>query len=105
VERAVTEALMLPGLDVDVELLRILRPPAWTRRAACQGSRLNFVPSHSAAAKWVKVPDELAAICSGCPVRDECLDMALADGTLSGCWGGTCDRERADLRRRRRLAA
>jgi hypothetical protein len=64
------------------------------------GSGLNFVPSASAAARWQQVPDELAAICGRCEVRDECLAMAMADASLTGCWGGTTDAQRTALRRR-----
>ena len=90
--------LMAPG-DFST-VLGALRPPAWTRRAACRGSRLRFVPSQSAASKWKDVPPELAAICGRCEVRDECLAMALADSSLTGCWGGTTDGQRKALRRR-----
>ena len=34
------------------------------------------------------------AICSTCPVRQECLAHALADPESAGVWGGTTDRER-----------
>ena len=74
------------------------------RRAACRASQLNFVPSQSAAGKWRAVPSELAAVCGRCEVRDECLAMALADSSLTGCWGGTTDRQRAELRRQAKVA-
>jgi WhiB family redox-sensing transcriptional regulator len=38
------------------------------------------------------------AICSGCPVRQECLDYALADPSLVGVWSGTDERERRAMR-------
>ena len=37
---------------------------------------------------------------AGCPVRDECLDYALADPSLQGVWGGRTDAERRVLRHR-----
>jgi hypothetical protein len=40
------------------------------------------------------------AICEVCPVRQECLEAALADPVLVGLWGGTTDAERRELRRR-----
>lgn len=36
-------------------------------------------------------------ICRGCPVRDECLEDALARGDRFGVWGGLSDRERRRL--------
>jgi WhiB family transcriptional regulator, redox-sensing transcriptional regulator len=45
-------------------------------------------------------------ICAGCPVRQPCLEFALAHDQTYGIWGGTTveDRQR-DRRRRRRAAA
>jgi WhiB family transcriptional regulator, redox-sensing transcriptional regulator len=40
------------------------------------------------------------ALCAGCPVRQECLDVAMGDDTLTGCWGGTADAERRAMHRR-----
>ncbi len=34
-------------------------------------------------------------ICARCPVRLECLTLALSDSRLSGIWGGLTARERA----------
>jgi WhiB family redox-sensing transcriptional regulator len=42
-------------------------------------------------------------ICAGCEVRTECLDYAMDNGELFGIWGGTSERERKAMRRRRRL--
>jgi hypothetical protein len=38
------------------------------------------------------------AICANCPVRADCLRIALADPSLEGVWGGTTDGERAVTR-------
>jgi WhiB family redox-sensing transcriptional regulator len=40
------------------------------------------------------------AVCSGCPVRDECLQWALSTGQAAGVWGGLTPDERRALRRR-----
>ena len=37
------------------------------------------------------------AVCAGCPVRQKCLDTAVALGEKYGVWGGTGERERAKL--------
>jgi WhiB family redox-sensing transcriptional regulator len=39
-------------------------------------------------------------LCQGCTVRQECLDVALADPDLTGLWGGTTPKERKAMRRR-----
>jgi WhiB family redox-sensing transcriptional regulator len=46
-------------------------------------------------------------ICSGCPVRTECLDFAITSNQEFGVWGGTSEDERRVLRRqwRARLRA
>jgi WhiB family redox-sensing transcriptional regulator len=45
------------------------------------------------------------AICSGCPVRSECIDFALEHREIQGIWGGTTDDERKKLRRARARSA
>lgn len=39
---------------------------------------------------------EARRICAACPVRQECLDFAIAEG-VTGIWGGTGQKERRDL--------
>jgi WhiB family transcriptional regulator, redox-sensing transcriptional regulator len=72
----------------------MLARPAWQARAACRGQ---------AAELWVGGPrasyEAQRAVCAACPVRRECLDFALADLELVGCWGGTDERERRAMRR------
>ena len=41
-------------------------------------------------------------ICAECPVRVACLEHALADRVEHGVWGGTSERERRRILRRRR---
>ena len=40
-------------------------------------------------------------VCAACPVREACLDAALANGERHGIWGGLSERERRSLRRTR----
>jgi WhiB family transcriptional regulator, redox-sensing transcriptional regulator len=40
-------------------------------------------------------------LCEGCPVRQECLEVTLANSDLVGLWSGTTDPERREIRRRR----
>ncbi len=39
-------------------------------------------------------------ICIGCPVRQDCLDYALASNQRFGIWGGLTEEERRPVRRR-----
>jgi WhiB family redox-sensing transcriptional regulator len=41
---------------------------------------------------------EAKRICTGCPVRAECLDFALRNNERFGVWGGLSERERLRLR-------
>jgi WhiB family transcriptional regulator, redox-sensing transcriptional regulator len=46
-------------------------------------------------------------ICTGCEVRQECLEFAMTHDLTYGIWGGTTpeDRQRARRRKRRAVAA
>ncbi len=69
---------------------------AWRTYGACrQHPEVNFFPSQGGATAPAK------AICAGCPVREACLEAALANGETHGIWGGTSERERRRLRRER----
>ena len=45
------------------------------------------------------------ALCAVCPVREECLEHAIAEREKLGIWGGTTPRERQRIIRRRRREA
>lgn len=44
-------------------------------------------------------------ICADCPAKEPCLEYAMTNHIDHGVWGGTSERERRRLARRRRLAA
>ena len=68
------------------------RPPSMAQ-AACRGvDRALFFPERTA------VSPKALALCSSCPVRQECLDRAMADPDMHGVWGGTSKRERQKMR-------
>ncbi len=73
----------------------------WRRRAACAGFDTAFF--------FPEDEDEAATgareICARCPVREDCLEYALANRQDEGIWGGLTGGERRRLRRRRRDAA
>jgi WhiB family redox-sensing transcriptional regulator len=43
-------------------------------------------------------------ICAECPAKAPCLEYALVNRIDHGVWGGTSERERRRIARRRRLA-
>lgn len=72
----------------------------WRDKAACRGVATNtFFPDDDDDAA------EAVAICAACPVRELCLEFALATRQDDGVWGGLTGTERRRLRRRRREAA
>ena len=59
---------------------------------------------------WNPVPCTLGAVsythlCTECPVRQACLEHALAHREREGVWGGTTERERRRIVRQRRKSA
>jgi hypothetical protein len=66
---------------------------AVTGRPACSSAtarRLDWVPDR----EWADVPEEIAAICSSCPLQKACLRWAT-DHDEPGYWGGTTRAQRA----------
>ncbi len=45
------------------------------------------------------------AVCAECPVQGICLEYALANRIEHGVWGGTSERERRRILKRRRAQA
>lgn len=72
----------------------------WHEAAACRGINPDlFFPQRGASTREAK------EVCRGCVVRGECLEYALTPPTEKfGIWGGTSERERRALRRRRDAA-
>lgn len=74
----------------------------WRRRAACRGIDAEvFYPATEDDADAA----EAKAICAECPVRQACLEHALAYREREGVWGGTTERERRRIVRQRRKSA
>jgi len=96
-DESLTRWLMTPGLpDIDQVFRQMIRRPAWQSEAACRGQGPR---------RWVSETDRgpyeaQKAVCASCPVREPCLAYALANKSLMGCWGGTTEAERRELRRR-----
>jgi WhiB family redox-sensing transcriptional regulator len=73
---------------------------SWRKRAACQGiDPETFYPVSDEEAEEAKV------ICAVCPVRQACLEHALAHREREGVWGGATERERRRILRQRRKSA
>ena len=67
----------------------------WAAYAACRDAdpELFFGGENAQTSEAVR-------ICSGCPVREECLDWALEMRITYGIWGGLTERERRRALRR-----
>lgn len=73
---------------------------SWRQRAACRGVDPDvFYPTSDEEA------DEAKSICGACPVRESCLEYALANRERDGVWGGATERERRRIIRQRRKSA
>jgi len=67
----------------------------WQQRALCsQTDPEAFFPEKGGSTREAK------KICTGCEVRAECLEYALAHDERFGIWGGLSERERRKLRHR-----
>ncbi|MGH9187196.1 MAG: WhiB family transcriptional regulator [Acidimicrobiales bacterium] len=47
--------------------------------------------------------DKARKLCEDCPVKSPCLEYALAERIDHGVWGGTSERERRRILKRRKL--
>jgi WhiB family redox-sensing transcriptional regulator len=76
----------------------------WWERAACRGqdAAFFFAPSWFEKRSEKQAREAVAkAICGRCPVREHCLEYALATRDPHGVWGGLNEMERRALLRRR----
>jgi WhiB family transcriptional regulator, redox-sensing transcriptional regulator len=74
-----------------------MKPDAhsWQERALCAETDPEaFFPEKGGS------PREAKRICTGCEVRAECLEYALANDERFGIWGGLSERERRRMRGR-----
>lgn len=72
-------------------------PTGWRADAACREDDVELFFATDEAAQ-----DAALARCAACPVRQACLEHALAEREPYGIWGGTTEHERKRLLRRRR---
>ncbi len=84
----------------EVTLMTAHTMATWRKRAACRGIDPEmFFPVTDEDA------EEAKAICATCPVREACLEHALAHREREGVWGGATERERRRIIRHRRKSA
>ena len=77
------------------ELLDETEEQEWQERALCaQTDPEAFFPEKGGSTREAK------KVCTGCDVRAECLEYALANDERFGIWGGLSERERRKLKRR-----
>ena len=78
----------------------------WQMRAACRDldSSVFFHPEGERGAARVVRTNRAKAICSSCPVRQQCLEHALAVREPYGIWGGLGEDELAALYQERKRA-
>ena len=70
----------------------------WMAAARCRDlSPAAFFPSDGLGVELAR------RICVNCPVKEPCLDYALNHHIEHGVWGGTSERERRRIARRRRV--
>jgi WhiB family redox-sensing transcriptional regulator len=55
----------------------------WMAEAACLGSDADFFPTTDG-----KRAQPAKGLCARCPVREDCLDYAIAAHEHHGIWGG-----------------
>ena len=85
----VAPVLPLFGTQGDDEAL------GWQERALCaQTDPEAFFPEKGGSTREAK------RVCTGCDVRAECLEYALANDERFGIWGGLSERERRKLKKR-----
>jgi WhiB family redox-sensing transcriptional regulator len=73
---------------------------SWRQHAACRGlDPMTFYPATDDEA------DAAKEVCAQCPVREACLEHALAFREKEGVWGGCTERERRRIIRQRRRAS
>lgn len=73
----------------------LLERPDWMQDAACRGLNPNlFFPKYPGDMSIVPYARQ---VCASCPVRQQCLDTAIANGEPFGVFGGHTVKERRQI--------
>lgn len=73
----------------------------WRTSSACRDEDPELFFPIGTTGPAVEQMDAAKRICNVCPVREECLEFALATNQDAGIWGGLNEDERRTLRRQR----
>ena len=99
--RVVPGPVEQPRLDqrsaeaIELELQVVDAVVSWQERALCAETDPEaFFPEKGGSTREAK------RVCTGCEVKGECLQYALAHDERFGIWGGLSERERRRLKRR-----
>lgn len=78
--------------------------PTFFKKAACLGLTHKMFPQHHKDITYIL---EAREICSGCKVREECLNYALEfpPADMHGVWAGLTSRQLAAEQKRRGIKA
>lgn len=77
----------------------------WRANAAClDADPEQFFPL-SDCGPSIRQIDSALALCSGCQVRSQCLDWAIANDIRHGVWGGATEQQRYAISARHDLAS
>jgi WhiB family transcriptional regulator, redox-sensing transcriptional regulator len=88
------------GETMTVTSLDTTHSTGWQAHAACRGEKgHDFYPPVTGERRRERRLRETRAksVCTLCPVRSECLEMALANDEQYGVWGGLTTSERRSL--------
>lgn len=70
----------------------------WQQHASCRFEPpATFFPENGVGVEVAK------KICASCVVREQCLEYAIDNRIDHGVWGGTSERQRRQIIKRRRL--
>jgi WhiB family redox-sensing transcriptional regulator len=73
----------------------------WRHVAACRDEEPElFFPIGNTGPALAQIEDA-KRVCTGCDVREVCLNWAIETGQDAGVWGGLSEDERRSLKRRR----
>jgi WhiB family redox-sensing transcriptional regulator len=90
-----------PWMD-DGACIEVLKPHYDAlKRGEIDGNELDrrniFFPTR----QNTQVAQEAKKVCATCLVKSECLEYAMEWNIMHGVWGGTSEKDRRDMRRRR----
>ena len=80
--------------------IRVKSARSWQEAASCRQHEPDLFFPIGSTGPAVDQISVAKAICTACPVREECLTYALESNQEAGIWGGYAEDERRRLRKR-----